>query len=562
METAIWQATYPELVAAFKYFVYLPACLACAWLLLPRLQPFPRRVAGGMLLIKLLLLLMALELASERSYVGFVWNFDLEHNIPSQLGASLMSLAGAAALLAAWHSRLQPKRLLAQRAAVGLLLLLLAVDDYYYPLKSLFRFVFDNYYQEFYGLVGIVIGLMTALEWARGARNLRLWHACLLVGLVLIGAGGVLLDGAGVFCGIPNLVEIVGNCRHPINIEEVAEQMGSWLALTAALGYLGAAAPTLSLRLRRALVALPLLWFPVILLVAQAPRQQLAQASQRANVRFGDSILLEGYDITVSAESSDLRLYLSASQAEYSTLSDIFISTIESANGVSRYTQKKLVANEQGVWFLGAGQRLIYRQQMRVHQPQGLPPNRAQWLALSIANRSGLLHIADSDRRLLGDNHVVLTEYILPSPAAAPAATAPIARFDGRFALVDVSLPERARAGDTLDIPMSWRSDADASSDYTQFLHFVHAESGAQWGHDQLPLGARLPMRLWYAGLQDTETWHAPLPADLAPGRYDVYTGLYRLDNMQRLPATNPDGSPAPDNRPRVGSLIIESSSP
>ena len=564
MESAIWQATYPEVVAAFKYFVYLPVCLGCAWLLLPRLQPFPRRLAGGMLILKILLLLMALELASERSYVGFVWNFDLEHTLPAQLGATLMSLAGAAALLAAWRSRGQPRRLRAQHAVVGLLLLLLAIDDYYYPLKYLFKFTIKDYYLEFYGLFAIAVGLATALELARGARVLRLWHVCLLAGLALIGFGGILLDGAEIFCGVPNLIELTDYCQRSIHIEEVAEQMGSWLALVAALGYLGAAAPTLSPRLRRALICLPLLWFPLILLVAQLPRLELAQASQRANVRFGRGIVLEGYDITRTADYFDLRLYLSASQAEYSSLANVFINTVDAVNGLSRHTQKKLATNEQGVWFLGAEHRLIYRQQLRVYLVPWQPPNRAHWLALGIANRSGLVHIADSDQRKLGDNHVALTEFIAPAPATPhpQAKTVFVARFDGKFALVDVALPVRATAGDKLDIPVSWRSAIDASGDYTQFLHFVHADSGAQWGQDQPPLGPRLPTRLWYAGMEDMETWQVPLPADLAPGRYDVFSGLYRLDDMQRLPATLADGRPAPDNRPRIGSLIIESSTP
>ena len=91
-----------------------------------------------------------------------------------------------------------------------------------------------------------------------------------------------------------------------------------------------------------------------------------------------------------------------------------------------------------------------------------------------------------------------------------------------------------------------------------QFLHLGHESSGEWWVYDQQPLGARLPTRLWYKGLADSETWQVPLPADLAPGRYRVFTGLYRTRDLERIPANDAGGSPFPDARVPLGSLTIE----
>ena len=77
-----------------------------------------------------------------------------------------------------------------------------------------------------------------------------------------------------------------------------------------------------------------------------------------------------------------------------------------------------------------------------------------------------------------------------------------------------------------------------------QFLHFGHEESGTWWVYDQQPLGPRLPTRLWYSGLADSEIWQVPLPADLAPGRYTVFTGLYRTRDQERVPASDAAGNP------------------
>ena len=104
---------------------------------------------------------------------------------------------------------------------------------------------------------------------------------------------------------------------------------------------------------------------------------------------------------------------------------------------------------------------------------------------------------------------------------------------------------------------MTWEATKDGTEDWTQFLHFVHEETGALWNHDQQPLGARLPTRLWYEGLRDTETWQITIPEDLAPGRYAVYTGLYRLSDLARLSVSDADGMPLPDARVPLGFLTI-----
>ena len=200
---------------------------------------------------------------------------------------------------------------------------------------------------------------------------------------------------------------------------------------------------------------------------------------------------------------------------------------------------------------------------MEVDIPPQTQVNRALWVVLTLwRDKRGEIvrqKIVASDLQLLNDTQVVLGELVLPAmPAASP--TAQVAIFDNSFTLEAVDMPEHAQAGDTLSIPFGWRSDADGSQDYVQFLHFVHQESGALWNHDQQPLGPRLPTRLWYRGLGDTETWQVPLPADLTPGRYSVFAGLYRPSDLQRVPTTDADGTPFADARIPLGVLTIGSS--
>ena len=47
-------------------------------------------------------------------------------------------------------------------------------------------------------------------------------------------------------------------------------------------------------------------------------------------------------------------------------------------------------------------------------------------------------------------------------------------------------------------------------------------------------------------------------PADLSPGRYEVFTGLYRSRDLERVPARDADGVAWLDGRVLLGNLIIE----
>ena len=203
----------------------------------------------------------------------------------------------------------------------------------------------------------------------------------------------------------------------------------------------------------------------------------------------------------------------------------------------------------------------MYRQRVVVHIPPNFPGNRAFWLVLAIWKKGDgyeNLTIHSSELRQLSDTQIVLQEFVIPAEAALPLPEDALdIRFEGGFALRGAELPAEATPGDRLRIPMTWEAEAEGEEDWVQFLHFVHEETGTLWNHDQPPLGARLPTRLWYEGLRDTEAWQIALPEDLAPGRYAIYTGLYRLSDLARLPVEDEDGVALPDARAPLGSLMI-----
>ena len=158
----------------------------------------------------------------------------------------------------------------------------------------------------------------------------------------------------------------------------------------------------------------------------------------------------------------------------------------------------------------------------------------------------------------MSESQVILDELVLRAPMSPPTG-APTRRDSTTvLSFESVDLPTAAAPGATLPITLSWRSKADGAEDHAQFLHLGHVETGDYFVYDQRPLGDRLPTRLWYSGLADSETWSVPLPADLAPGEYRVSSGLYRVsDGRARAGHRRRGGSLWLDNRVALGGLTI-----
>ena len=350
-------------------------------------------------------------------------------------------------------------------------------------------------------------------------------------------------------------------------VEESLEHLGIWLTLVAMLGQLSNLAPTPKPRVKLLLCVLPVLWILQLFhqpLVAIIPRFELQLFAQPASVAFESGVHLHGYRIDKEDEALILSLYQSARRRDYAGLGariGFSVHLIDQVSGDSVASQNQFAGELQDTMLFIPGYSPIYRQKIVVQVPSRYPTNRAFWVVLTLwrEKKGGFEYqdIHSSDNHVLGDTQVVLGEWVIPlSSVGSPSI--PLAVFGKGFTLDAVTLPETARAGETLTIDFGWRSDIQGSEDHVQFMHFVHVESGQWWGYDQQPLGPRLPTRLWYSGLADNESWQVPLPADLAPGLYSVFTGLYRTRDQERIPANDADGTPWLDARVALGDLVIE----
>ena len=535
----------------FLVLLYAPVCLVSYRLLVPRLSPTAGRVAYGFLLTQVSAIALSLIFQSAAGFQWWLWDLNSEWNIPTIFAALQLMSIGWVALFFTLCAGKQP-------ALLRLYLLMIALQFFFLAVDELFQFHETNrVVEDSYNALGIASVIAVILLAPVVGKRSWLWLVCMLIGLGLAWFGAIVLERYRDVCGYLGSFRL-SECLEPYHYEEPLELLGVWLALVAVLGLITDA--PLSRRRWRMLYLLPPLCIATLLLAVPASPFSIPALSHVPIVEFESGESLQDYRIKLTAQNVNVRLSLSPARWDFVDGLGYSIHLVDQASGDS-VAHGNLYAQLDLKFTVGPSIRHVYRQEMDIAITPDVRANRATWIVLTLWRDIGGIFVREnvlsSDLPRLNETQVILDELVLPAEASA-ASAAPLAAFDRGIALESAVLPESARAGETLEIGFSWRSDGAGLDEYSQFLHFVHDGSGEQWGYDQAPLGGRLPTRLWYAGLADSETWRVPLSEDLAPGQYVVYTGLYMVRDLTRLAASDAGGRSWPDDRVALGSIIIE----
>ena len=537
--------------------LYAPVVWFCHRRLMPRLAPAALRLATLMLTAQVLLILLSLGVQTSSKYETWLWDLHEEWNIPSTYAAVQLAIVAGVALLTGCFAKPRATWRRLYLLGMGLVFLFLAADEF----LALHEYI-PNWVDR-YLILGAAIVLATLALARRSPRAALKWPICLLAGLSMCAAGAIVINDLQIPCdGIFGSL-YRDDCLESYVLEEAMECLGIWLTLVAMLGHFSAIAPAPSRRVRRILYALPALGIAALLINALLPRLELPFLARPAAVRFESEIHIYGYRLDRWGPDALLRLYASASQESYMGLG-YSVHLVDQVSGQSVASRDEWANRQHGIWLFGPEYAPLFRQWMYVNISPESPTNRAYWIVLTLwRKKHGAFvrqTVLDSDLPLLDETQVVLGELVLPvQPAAAGHTSPPLAGFDNGFTLEAVTLPPQARPGETLRIPITWRSAENSLEDHAQFLHFGHEESGAWWVFDQEPLGSRLPTRLWYSGLSDSEIWKVPLPTDLAARSYTVYTGLYRMRDKERVIARGANGAPFLDARVPLGNMLVTS---
>jgi 4-amino-4-deoxy-L-arabinose transferase-like glycosyltransferase len=164
------------------------------------------------------------------------------------------------------------------------------------------------------------------------------------------------------------------------------------------------------------------------------------------------------------------------------------------------------------------------------------------------------------------DGHTTITLGLIRlegSEAMLPPAQAPLYYLGDVVELIAVTEPAKmATPGATLPFTLTWATKQPPGTDYTVFIHLLDETGNLAATADGPPAKGAFPTHLWQTGDVVLDARQLMLPDDLPSGSYQVLAGLYRLDDLSRLPVTDSAGQPLPDNAIPIFTLTVSRSTP
>jgi len=111
------------------------------------------------------------------------------------------------------------------------------------------------------------------------------------------------------------------------------------------------------------------------------------------------------------------------------------------------------------------------------------------------------------------------------------------------------------RSAVSLTVDLLWRASATPDIGYSAFVHLQGAD-GRVWAQsDAAPANWTRPTTGWLPGEYVLDTHVLNLPADLPPGRYTLWAGMYDPADGARVPASGPGA--AIDQRAAIGEITL-----
>ncbi len=101
--------------------------------------------------------------------------------------------------------------------------------------------------------------------------------------------------------------------------------------------------------------------------------------------------------------------------------------------------------------------------------------------------------------------------------------------------LARIQAPERATAGQTLQMKLVWQADGPAKRSWKVFIHLVDAEGAIRAQGDAYPQNGEALTTTWRKGEVIADAYMISLPPDMPPGSYKVNLGFYDEPTGERL---------------------------
>lgn len=179
---------------------------------------------------------------------------------------------------------------------------------------------------------------------------------------------------------------------------------------------------------------------------------------------------------------------------------------------------------------------------------------------LGVVALAGLLLLAASPRTILIAAVLLVAVGLLGSVRVdqAQGAVGSLHRLDGRVgnqALLLGWQPAGAavRPGQPLDLTLHWLNLRATPRDYKAFVHLTTSDSPVPLAQsDGDPGAGYTPTSRWLPGELVPDPHRLAIPAELPPGAYDLWAGLYDWETGARLPVGGRD-----DGRVLLGTITV-----
>jgi len=192
---------------------------------------------------------------------------------------------------------------------------------------------------------------------------------------------------------------------------------------------------------------------------------------------------------------------------------------------------------DSGLWQPGTIIQEKYRLQ--------IPPNMSAGdVSLSVKPLFADDSEMDGPKHALGDVEIQVTDrlFTLPKDIAIPL----YAVFEPGIILRGAETGDvTITPGDALNLVLIWQTEVQTEEPVTAFVHLVDDQGDIMAQLDHWPGG--LPSNIWAQEQVIVDEYELELAPDIEPGTYQIVVGLYTADNGQRLPVSDADGRPYPD---------------
>jgi len=158
-------------------------------------------------------------------------------------------------------------------------------------------------------------------------------------------------------------------------------------------------------------------------------------------------------------------------------------------------------------------------------------------------------HLLPVQLHTFGKNELAL--YIRLDATSPPlSGEGPVERatFGPAIALDYTPISVTVRPGDVVGVPPTWRALASPGMRYAVFVHVRDADGYPLIQNDGDPVNGDYPTDLWRPGDVIADPRTLLVRADMPPGRYPVFVGLYDRDTGKRVPVQDAAGRPLGDS--------------